>query len=139
VRTRELPAALGLVRDLPDVRFVVDHLAKPPIRGGDLDAWRAAVAAFAGLPNVWWKLAGLVTEADWTRWRPEDLQPAVDHCLTLFGPGRLIFGTDWPVCLVAASYGEVVDAARTVVRTARLSSAEEAAIFGETARLVYAL
>jgi L-fuconolactonase len=137
VRTRELPAALALVTNLPDVRFVVDHLAKPPIRSGDLDAWRTAVTAFAGLPNVWWKLAGLVTEADWTDWRPADLQPAVEHCLGLFGPERLIFGSDWPVCLVAASYGEVFDAARDLVRGPGLSAAEEAAVFGGTASVVY--
>ena len=139
VRTRELPAALALVTNLPDVRFVVDHLAKPPIRSGDLDAWRTAVTAFAGLPNVWWKLAGLVTEADWTAWRAADLRPAVDHCLGLFGPERLIFGSDWPVCLVAASYGEVFDAARDLVRGAGLSAAEEAAILGGTASVVYGL
>ena len=121
------------------MRFVVDHLAKPPIRSGDLAPWRTAVAALAGLPNVWWKLAGLVTEADWTTWRPADLQPAVDHCLGLFGPERLIFGTDWPVCLVAATYREVVDAAREVIRSARLAAAEEEAIFGATAGVVYGL
>lgn len=139
VRTPELPAALALVSALPDVRFVVDHLAKPPIRGGDLAVWRTRVTAFAGLPNVWWKLAGLVTEADWTTWRPADLQPAVDHCLNLFGPERLIFGSDWPVCLVAASYAEVFDAAKAVVRESRLSPAQEAGIFGGTASSVYGL
>jgi L-fuconolactonase len=139
VRTRELPAAREVVAEMPDVRFVVDHLAKPPIRDGarGLQPWADLVAEFAGLPNAWWKVSGLVTEADWADWRPADLAPFVDHALAAFGPERLIFGSDWPVCLMAGSYRDVLDAMRIVV--AELSSAEQAAVFGGTAVEVYGL
>lgn len=137
VRARELPAAAELVRSLPDVRFVVDHLAKPPIRTGELEPWARRVASFGGLENAWWKLSGLVTEADWQGWRSADVAPFVERVLDLVGPDRLLFGSDWPVCLLAASYGEVVGLAREL--TASLTEAERSAIFGETARRVYGL
>ena len=111
VRTRELPAALTVVRAQPLTRFVIDHLAKPPIASGDLALWADRLRPFGELEHVWCKLSGLVTEADWHRWRVADLLPAVDIALEIFGPSRLIFGSDWPVCLVAASYGQVVAAA----------------------------
>jgi L-fuconolactonase len=137
VRPRELPAAAELVRSMPDARFVVDHLAKPPIQTGDLQPWADLVRGFAGLDNTWWKISGLVTEADWERWRPADLAPFVELALEAVGPGRLIFGSDWPVCLVAATYAEVIAAAREL--TGSLTPSERAAIFGETARAVYRL
>jgi L-fuconolactonase len=137
VRTRELPAARALAGAMPDVRFVVDHLAKPAIRSGSDTAWADAVGAFRGLPNVWWKLSGLVTEADWQVWRPADLRPFVDRVLEIAGPDRLIFGSDWPVCLLAAPYDVVLATARDLIAT--LSPAEQAAILGETAVAVYRL
>ena len=139
VRSRELPAAREIVATMPDVRFVVDHLAKPPIRdgAGGIQPWADLVASFAGLPNVSWKISGLVTEADWQRWGPADLAPFVDHALRTFGPGRLIFGSDWPVCLLAATYEEVAAAAREL--TAGLSDSERAAVFGGNATAVYGL
>jgi L-fuconolactonase len=137
VRPRELPAALETVQAIPELRFVVDHLAKPAIRGGRLEPWGSLVRLLAALPNTWCKLSGLVTEADWTRGRVADLEPFVDHALQTFGPERLLFGSDWPVCLLAASYPEVVAAARQL--TGSLTGPERARIFGETARLVYRL
>ncbi len=137
VRPRELPAALDTVRALPDLRFVVDHLAKPAIRDGRLEPWAHLVQPIAALPNSWAKLSGLVTEADWTSWSVSELAPFVDHALAVFGPGRLMFGSDWPVCLLAASYGEVVGAAEEL--TGALTESERAAIFGGTARAAYAL
>jgi len=137
VRPRELPQALDTVRGLPELRFVIDHLAKPAIREGALEPWAALVEPFAGLANAWCKLSGLVTEADWNRWSVSDLEPYVDRALEVFGPGRLLFGSDWPVCLLAASYGRVVSAARQL--TLGLSESERAAIFGETARNAYRL
>jgi L-fuconolactonase len=137
VRTRELPAARALVGALPDVRFVIDHLAKPAIRTGSDPAWTEAVGAFQGAPNVWWKLSGLVTEADWQTWRPADLQPYVDRVLTVASPERLVFGSDWPVCLLAAPYDRVLATARQLI--AALSPSEQAAILGSNAVEVYRL
>jgi L-fuconolactonase len=137
VRSRELPAAAELVRSMPDARFVVDHLAKPPIRAGELRPWADLVRDVAAPDNTWWKVSGLVTEADWERWQPADLAPFVEQALEVLGPGRLMFGSDWPVCLVAATYAEVIGVALEL--TAGLTESERAAIFGETARAVYRL
>ncbi len=137
VRAREMPAALEVVRAMPDLRFVIDHLGKPPIRDGDISTWAERIAPFGALPNAWCKLSGLVTEADWATWTVADLRPAVDHALDVFGPGRLIFGSDWPVCLLAAPYQRVVETARTLI--ADLSADEQAAVMGGTAIEVYGL
>jgi L-fuconolactonase len=137
LRPRELPAALELARRLPDVRFVIDHLAKPPIAAGALEPWRARIAAFAGLEHVACKVSGLVTEADWSSWTPADLQPFVDHAIDVFGPGRLLFGSDWPVCLLAATYADVLGAARTTLDG--LSDSEQAAVMGANALRIYGL
>jgi L-fuconolactonase len=123
------------VRAQPDLRFVIDHLAKPPIASGDLAAWATRLRPFGGFENVWCKLSGLVTEADWRAWRVADLAPSVEIALEIFGPQRLVFGSDWPVCLLAASYAEVVGAAREL--TARLTDAERAAIFGGASERAY--
>ncbi|MFI5953992.1 amidohydrolase family protein [Cryptosporangium sp. NPDC051539] len=131
----QLPAATELVRALPDVRFVLDHLSKPPLATGSLDAWAAALRELAAEPNVVAKLSGLVTEARWDTWTVADLRPAVEVALEAFGPDRLMFGSDWPVCLLAASYDDVVDAAETLVGD--LSAEERAAIFGGTAAATY--
>jgi L-fuconolactonase len=137
VRARELPAARDVVAAMPDVRFVVDHLAKPAIRSGADPAWDAAVASFRGLPNAWWKLSGLVTEADWQAWQPSDLQPFMDRVLEVAGADRLMFGSDWPVCLLAAGYDEVLSTAQRLM--AALTADEQAAVFGGTAVQVYGL
>ena len=137
VRARELPAARDIVAAMPDVRFVVDHLAKPAIRDGADPPWDAAVGSFRDLPNAWWKLSGLVTEADWRTWRRPDLQPFVDRVLEVAGADRLIFGSDWPVCLLAAGYDEVVSTAGLLVEG--LSADEQAAVFGGTAARLYGL
>jgi len=111
VRTPQLPAALDTARSLPQLQFVIDHIAKPLIVGGREDvAWAEAMAPFSELPNVSCKLSGLVTEADWTAWTVEDLEPYVRKVVGWFGEDRLMFGSDWPVCLLAASYGRVVEA-----------------------------
>ena len=137
VRTRELPAALELGPSLGDVRFVIDHLAKPPIAAGTAEPWSTLLGAFAALDNVAAKVSGLVTEAKWATWRVDDLRPWVDRALDVFGADRLLFGSDWPVCLLAAGYGEVLDAAREV--TSELSPSERAAVFGGNAVTVYRL
>ena len=111
ITVRELPAAGVLVRRHADVRFVVDHGAKPPVAAGWSQRWADGIAALAANPNVWCKLSGLVTEASWSSWTAADLRPYVDHLLAVFGAERLIFGSDWPVCELAASYDQVTAAA----------------------------
>jgi len=137
LRPRELPAALELAGRLPDVRFVIDHLAKPPIATGELEPWRSRIAAFAPFEHVACKVSGLVTEADWSSWTPADLQPFVDHAIDVFGPERLVFGSDWPVCLLAATYAQVVGVARTTL--SGLTDREQAAVMGANATRIYGL
>lgn len=133
VRTRELPAALETVRRQKDVSFVIDHAAKPHIAGGSWDAkWERKLAPFSDQANVTCKLSGLVTEADWKSWTPEQLEPYVKRVVGWFGPDRCMFGSDWPVCLLAAGYDQVLDAMQQIVGLNDL-------IFGETARRVYGL
>jgi len=137
LRAREMPSALEVVRSMPDLRFVIDHLGKPPIRDGDLTTWAERIAPFGALPNVWCKVSGLVTEADWSSWTVADLRPAVDHALDVFGPWRLIFGSDWPVSLLAAPYQRIVETALALL--AGLTPDERAAVMGGTAVEVYGL
>jgi L-fuconolactonase len=137
VRSRELPAALALAKRLPDVPFVIDHIAKPPIASAELEPWASRIAPFRELEHVACKISGMVTEADWSTWTPVDLQPYVDHILEVFGPDRLLFGSDWPVCLLAASYDQVLDAARETL--ASLGADGRAKVLGGTAARVYGL
>jgi L-fuconolactonase len=137
VRTRELPAALALVRDLPTMRFVIDHLAKPPIATGAIDEWAARLKPLADPPNVFCKLSGMVTEADWKHWTARDLAPYASRVLDWFGPERCVFGSDWPVCLLAASYAHVIDACG--VAMGDVPSAERERIFGGNAVELYRL
>lgn len=103
----QLKAALHLVRAVPEVNFVVDHLAKPYIKKQDIIRWSNYMAEVAKCPNVTCKLSGLVTEADWQDWSKKDFFPYLDVVFDYFGPDRLLFGSDWPVCLVAANYTQV--------------------------------
>jgi L-fuconolactonase len=139
VRERELPAARAAVERLPQLGFVVDHLAKPRIREGATAPWAGELAALARLPNVTCKVSGLVTEADWAAWTTAQLVPYVRHAAEVLGPGRLLFGSDWPVCLLAAGYGEVVAAAEAALEAAGLAPSEREAVFGANARRVYRL
>jgi len=133
VRTRELPAALATVRAHPEMRFVIDHAAKPRVAGGAWDiAWEKALAPLADEPNVSCKLSGLVTEADWKTWTREQLRPYLERVLDWFGPGRCMFGSDWPVCLLAADYAEVMATMREIV-------GDDEDVFGSTATRVYGL
>ncbi|WP_405740217.1 amidohydrolase family protein [Streptomyces sp. NBC_01525] len=136
VTPRELPAALAAARAVPELAFVLDHAGKPAV-GGDDAGWAAALAALAALPHVSCKLSGLVTEADWTHWRPGQLLPYARHVLDAFGPDRVLFGSDWPVCTLAAGYATVHTLAETA--TAHLTAAERAAVFGGTAARVYGI
>jgi L-fuconolactonase len=105
---QHLPVAVEFVRRSPRQRFVLDHLAKPLIKSASIHPWEAGIRELAKFPNVFSKLSGMVTEADWQNWRPEDLKPYLDIALDRFGPERLMIGSDWPVCTVAASYKQTM-------------------------------
>lgn len=105
---RHLKHALKLARLFPRQRFVLDHLGKPPIRTGILEPWKNDLVELAGCPNVWCKLSGMVTEADWQNWSYGDLLPYMETVLEVFGPGRIMVGSDWPVCSLAGSYRDVM-------------------------------
>lgn len=137
VRTRELPAAIETVRAFPGLRFVLDHLAKPPLASGDLSAWGPLILHLAELPNVTAKVSGLVTEADWRSWSIDDLRGPVELAVDAFGASRLMLGSDWPVCLLAGAYGDVLGATRELL--AELPVAEREDILGATAARVYRL
>jgi L-fuconolactonase len=138
---QQLSAAVELVASLPGQPFVLDHLAKPQIatwtKPGDMDPWRHDIAALAKHKNVCCKLSGMVTEAVWRQWRPADFAAYLDVALAAFGPGRLMFGSDWPVCLLSADYAEVAGIVRDLCAT--LSVAEQTAIWGGTATRFYGL
>jgi L-fuconolactonase len=133
----QLPAAARAAAAVPGLRFVLDHLGKPPIASGRTEPWASDLRRLAALPNTVGKLSGLVTEAGWDRWQVTDLRPYTDVALDAFGPDRLMFGSDWPVCTLAAGYGDVLETARDL--TAGLSEAERASVFFGTATAVYGL
>ncbi|MER6046330.1 amidohydrolase family protein [Streptomyces sp. NPDC001793] len=135
VLPHQLPAAASAARRLPELTFVLDHLGKPPIASGQLEPWSRAVGELASLPNTVCKLSGMVTEADWHTWTVDALRPYAETVLDAFGPRRLMFGSDWPVCTLAASYAEVVDATGALL--AGLGPDEKAAVWTGTAERVY--
>lgn len=136
VLDHQLPVATAVAARLPELTFVLDHLGKPPIAGGALQPWTSDVRALAARPNTVCKLSGMVAEAgpDWT---VDGLRPYADTVLEAFGPGRLMFGSDWPVCTLGATYGEVVDTAHRL--TDGLSESERAEVFAATAARVYGI
>jgi L-fuconolactonase len=137
VRPAQLPACIALVRACPGTTFVLDHAGKPDIRGGLLEPWRAQIAELARLPNVVCKLSGLVTEAEPATWTPAVLRPYVEHLLSCFGPGRLLFGSDWPVVNLAASYRRWLETALEFLQP--LPAGERAAVLSDNARRIYRL
>ncbi|MCQ4046485.1 amidohydrolase family protein [Streptantibioticus rubrisoli] len=137
VTPRELPAAISTVRELPRLVFVLDHAAKPPVADGEWQPWADLISELATAPNVVCKLSGLVTEADWRNWTPEQVLPYARHVLDAFGPQRVMYGSDWPVCTLAASYDQVTALAERCA--AGLDHAERAMVFGGTAARVYRL
>jgi L-fuconolactonase len=106
---RHLPVTEEFVGRSPRQRFVLDHLAKPPIKSGAVDVWARGIRELAEFQNVYCKVSGLVTEADWRAWKPEDMRPYLDVAFECFGPSRMMIGSDWPVCTVAAPYSRVID------------------------------
>lgn len=105
---RQLPAAISLVQDFPNQRFVIDHIAKPDIKSGSIDSWKKGIEEIAKYDNVWCKISGMVTEADWKNWKPQDLKPYLDVIFENFSADKLMYGSDWPVLNVASDYHEVV-------------------------------
>ncbi|MFF4169384.1 amidohydrolase family protein [Streptomyces sp. NPDC001744] len=133
----QLPAATSAAAALPGLTLVLDHAAKPPVATGELEPWATRLRAFAALPHTFCKLSGLLTEADWRTWTVRDLRPYAGVLLDAFGPDRLMFGSDWPVCTLAAPYGKTLATARDLTR--ELGPAEREAVFGGTAVAAYRL
>lgn len=132
-----LDVSIDTVRAFPELPFVLDHCSKPQIVKGELEPWATKIGELAALPNVSCKLSGLVTEADWSSWTTAVLRPYAEVVLEAFGPERVMFGSDWPVCLLATTYAEWVATAEEL--TSGLTESERAAIFGDTARRFYAI
>jgi L-fuconolactonase len=137
VYARQLPDAVDFVRALPEQRFIVDHLAKPDIKGRGHAPWRQHFEALAELPHVWCKLSGLVTEADWGTWTIDHLRPYIQTALDCFGPERLMIGSDWPVCTVAGSYARTMQAMESALDGC--TPAERASVLGGTAQRLWNL
>jgi L-fuconolactonase len=137
VKPHQLAAAVEAAERLPDLTFVLDHLGKPPIASGELAPWAQQIRRLAALPNTVCKLSGMVTEAAWDSWTIAALTPYADTVLDAFGPARLMFGSDWPVCRLVATYAEVVAVARAL--TAGLGPAERHDVFTGTAMRTYDL
>jgi L-fuconolactonase len=134
---RQLPAAIELVARFPQQAFVLDHIAKPEMKAGLREPWATQVRALATHRNVSCKLSGLVTEADWARWTPEDIVPYLDVVSEAFGPERLMIGSDWPVCTLAGDYARVMGLVEGYL--ARLPAGEAEAVLGENAIRFYRL
>ena len=133
----QLPAAVELVRLLPEQHFVLDHMAKPPIKNREINDWKQGFSELADHENVMCKVSGLVTEADWKVWRQRDFTPYLETAIDTFGPDRLMFGSDWPVCLLSAEYAEVIGVANSLID--QLSLDEGNAIRGSNAKTFYGL
>ena len=134
---KHLPVAVELVTEFPDQPFVLDHIAKPFIRDGAFSPWREDLARLASFPNVWCKLSGMVTEGDWRRWREQGIERYLDIVVELFGVGRLMIGSDWPVCRLAAEYAETMDVVVEYVK--RFPAGVQEAILGGNAVRFYGL
>jgi L-fucono-1,5-lactonase len=133
----QLPAAIELVEKFPNQQFVLDHLAKPSIRSGEIQTWAQHLRTLASNPNVYCKASGLVTEADWKNWHSADFEPYLDVAFEAFGPDRIMFGSDWPVCLLAGTYKQVKELITNYVRD--LSVGQQERIFGLNAISFYGL
>ena len=137
IYARQLPAAVELVQRFPQQRFVLDHIGKPEIRDRHIAVWRDGMRALAAHPNVSCKLSGMVTEANWHGWKPSDFAAYLDVVFDCFGPQRLMIGSDWPVCTLAGSYGDVIAVVTDYISF--LSPSERDAIRGGNAARFYGL
>jgi L-fuconolactonase len=137
VHTRHLKYVPRVAETCPELQLVVDHLAKPPIAKNEINEWAHAMRPVAAFPNIYCKLSGLVTEANWTSWQTEDLRPYVDEALNLFGTDRMMFGSDYPVCLLASSYDRVLGSFQELLKD--LSDPDRDKIFSRNAQRFYRL
>jgi L-fuconolactonase len=136
--TRQLPFVLKALDELPTLRAVVNHISKPEIRERKMEPWKSLLQEVAQHPNVYCKLSGMITEADLQKWKPDDLRPYVESVLEDFGLDRVMFGSDWPVCLLAGSYDQVIHALTSILAP-HLDEASTAAVFGDNAARFYKL
>jgi len=134
---KHLDVAAEFVKKFPRQHFVLDHLAKPYIKTGEIATWAEGIRRLAESPNVFCKLSGLVTEADWKNWKPEQIAPYIGVALEAFGPERLLIGSDWPVCLVAGTYGRVIDIVKTYL--SQYSSEIQEGVLGGNAQRFWKL
>jgi L-fuconolactonase len=134
---RQLQEAVQFVRQFPDQKFILDHMAKPLIRDRGLEPWKKYIASLASASNVYCKLSGMVTEADWETWEPADLLPYLDVVFNSFGSQRLLYGSDWPVCLLASTYAQQLAVVEDYINP--LTSSEKLRIMGENAVQFYNL
>jgi len=132
---KHLSAAYNFAKKFPNQSFVVDHLAKPDIKSGEFESWSKGISNLAKLPNVYCKVSGMITEANWYHWKPSDFIPYLDFITRSFGTNRLMYGSDWPVCLLAGTYDQVYDLAADYYNG--FSPSEKAAIFGLNATRFY--
>lgn len=137
IKPKHLAVAAEFVERFPSQRFVLDHLAKPFIKERKIENWATEIRRLASFPNVFCKLSGLVTEADWQDWNRDQIRPYLDVVFECFGPNRLMIGSDWPVCLVAGSYGAVVDMIKGYLEHHNPSVRE--AVLGRNAEVFYRL
>ena len=133
----QLEEAIDFVKALPEMPLVIDHISKPNIAQASYDHWAKHMLKLSEFQHVNVKISGMITEADWKEWRVKDIKPNVDFCLENFGPERLMYGSDWPVCLIAGEYDQVIYAIKACL--AELSISEQEAIYGKTASLFYKL
>lgn len=134
---RQLPAAIDLAKSFPEQAFVIDHIAKPDIKSGDIASWKKGIEEIAKFKNVSCKISGMVTEADWNQWKPSDLKPYLDVIFENFSADKLMFGSDWPVCNVASDYTEVVKTLEDYI--SQLSTQDQNKIWYENAKSFYKL
>ena len=133
----QMPAARKIVEAFPNQKFVIDHLAKPYIKKSTIEPWKTELKSLAANDNTYCKLSGMVTEADWQNWQYDDFVPFMEAAFEFFGPDRIMFGSDWPVCLLAGDYSEVKNLVEKYI--SGLSEAEKSKIMGETASTFYGI
>ena len=133
----QLEEVCSLLQQVPEMRLVIDHISKPNIKKNSFERWAKYIKELSQYDHLYLKISGMITEADWKNWQPTDLKPYIDFCLEHFGPHRLMYGSDWPVCLLAGSYKKMFQAFEACIQ--HLSDDEQQSIRGKTAKDFYKL